>query len=317
MFRAFTSERCQLHRPPAGAPERPERLEAVRQGVVDAGWDLEDVNEGRYREEEVREAIHASHSAAYVERFERAVRRGDGLIDSADNPLSPGTFAGSLAAVEVALAATDAVGSGELRQSFAAVRPPGHHAERDEAMGFCYFANAAIAAERLLGRHDLEKVAVVDFDVHHGNGTQHLFEERADVFFASLHQHPFYPGTGLASEQGRGEGLGATLNLPLPAGLSSAEFESVIDERLLPALREFAPQAIVVSAGFDGWVDDPLGGWRVETESYRWVGERLVAAAEASSKGRLVALLEGGYSLEGLRHATAAFLSGVARRPPV
>jgi acetoin utilization deacetylase AcuC-like enzyme len=189
------------------------------------------------------------------------------------------------------------------------VRPPGHHAERDRAMGFCLFNSVAVAAAHARA-NGVAKVAIVDYDVHHGNGTQHIFEERADVLYASTHQYPFYPGTGAASERGRGGGIGATLNVPLPAGCGDAEYETAIRDTVLPGLRAFGPDGLIVSAGFDAWQDDPLGGMKVSEDGVRrwglWLGE---LAREACS-GKLLAVLEGGYDVPALPRLVLAFLAG-------
>jgi len=176
-------------------------------------------------------------------------------------------------------------------------------------MGFCFFGNIALAADYLVREQDCARVAIFDFDVHHGNGTQHLLEERGDVFFASVHQAPFYPGTGEASERGFGGGDGATLNVPLPAGTDDSRFREAVETRILPALADFAPEVLLVSAGFDGWIHDPIGGWRLTVESFTWLGGALSALARQHCDGRMMTLLEGGYSLEGLESQTAAYLS--------
>ncbi|MFL6290265.1 MAG: histone deacetylase family protein [Thermoanaerobaculia bacterium] len=308
-MRVFTDPRCLQHRSPRGYPERPERLSGIVDHLRSRGWDLA---EGRW-DGDARQAVLALHEERYVERFERAVERGDSLLDSADNPLSSGTWEAAWAAVETALAAADhaaAAGGGDHR-AFAAVRPPGHHAERAVAMGFCFFNNVAVAAEHLR-RKGAERVAIFDFDVHHGNGTQHLFEHRADVFYASTHQYPFYPGTGAASETGIGEGEGATLNVPLPAGTDDAGYAEAIQGRVIPALRAFAPDVLLVSAGFDAWQNDPLGGMRVTEEGFRSWGEWLRALAEEVCGGRLLAVLEGGYDLACLPRLVEANLQGMA-----
>ena len=200
--------------------------------------------------------------------------------------------------------------------AFCAVRPPGHHAERAIAMGFCFFNNVAVAAGHLLRRHGAERVAIFDFDVHHGNGTQHLFEERADVFYLSTHQYPFYPGTGAAEETGRGAGEGATLNVPLPAGTGDEGYAAAIDGTILPALRRFAPDVLLLSAGFDAWQNDPLGGMRVTEAGFRSWGERLGALAAEVCGGRLLAVLEGGYDLRSLPRLVEAHLAGLAGGSP-
>jgi acetoin utilization deacetylase AcuC-like enzyme len=195
--------------------------------------------------------------------------------------------------------ACDAVVRGAWRNAFCAVRPPGHHAERDRAMGFCLFNNIAIAARYLQSEHGIGKVAIVDWDVHHGNGTQHIFEEDPSVLYISLHQHPLYPGTGLAGERGRGAGEGFTLNLPLPAGSGDREYREAFD-RVLNRLNEFVPEFILVSAGFDAHRDDPLAGMNLGAESYGWMTRDLLDAAGEHCEGRLVAVLEGGYNLAAL-----------------
>jgi acetoin utilization deacetylase AcuC-like enzyme len=299
----FTDPRCLLH-DPVDFPERKERLERVLEHVRATGAE---VRTGGAHPGALA-ALGAIHDARYVERFRRAVERGDGLIDSADNPLTPHTWEAALGAVEAALHAADWVMGGGGRRAFAAVRPPGHHAERAMAMGFCYFNNVAIAAQHLRDRHGVERAAIFDFDVHHGNGTQHLFEERAEVFFASTHQYPFYPGTGAAGERGRGAGEGFTLNVPLPAGTDDAAYSRAFETQVLPALRAFAPQVLLVSAGFDAWRDDPLGGLRLSEASYESLGRELGLLADELCAGRVLAVLEGGYDLAALPKLVHGFL---------
>lgn len=307
-MRVFTDPRCLRHRAPRGYPERPERLSGIVDHLRERGWDFaEEPWQG-----DARAAVLALHEERYVERFERAVQRGDSLLDSADNPLSDGTWEAAWAAVETTLAAADHVASsGGGGRAFAAVRPPGHHAERAVAMGFCFFNNVAVAAEHLR-RRGAERVAIFDFDVHHGNGTQHLFESRADVFYASTHQYPFYPGTGAASETGIGEGEGATLNVPLPAGTGDAGYAEAIQGRVIPALRGFGPDVLLVSAGFDAWQHDPLGGMRVTEEGFRSWGRWLRGLADEVCGGRLLAVLEGGYDLASLPRLVEANLQGLS-----
>ncbi len=293
---------------PFGFPEVPERLRRVLDACSAEGWEVS----AAAHHEAVDAAIEAVHDPRYVERLHRAVERGDGLIDSSDNPLSPGTWRAARAAVECALEAADWVAAASERTAFVAVRPPGHHAERAMAMGFCYFNNVAVAAEHLRRNHGLERVAIFDFDVHHGNGTQHLFEERGDVLFVSVHQFPFYPGTGAASETGIDAGAGATLNVPLPAGTGDEGYREVLDRQVLPRLRAFAPEVLLLSAGFDAWQGDPLGGMRVSLEEYgRW-GESLAELAGECCNGRALALLEGGYDLEQLGPLATRFVTGLS-----
>jgi acetoin utilization deacetylase AcuC-like enzyme len=300
----FTDPRCLLHAVPLGFPEQPARLAAILEGLRQGGRPLTEAG----AHSAAPALVEHVHSTDYVRRFRAAVERGDGLLDSADNPLVASTWEAAWGAAEATLHAADQALSG--RPSFAAVRPPGHHAEKQLAMGFCYFNNAALAAERLRAQ-GMARVAIFDFDVHHGNGTQHLFEERADVFYASTHQWPFYPGTGAASERGRGEGLGATLNVPLRAGCEDAEYEAAITGTVLPALAAFAPEALVISAGFDAWQADPLGGMRVTERGFRDWGRWLGAFARERCGGRLLAVLEGGYDVPALPRLVEAFLGGV------
>ena len=313
MIRIFTDPACLDHRTPPGYPEKPERLVGVLDRLREGGWPVaeEGADPGT-----AREAVQALHDEGYVARFERAVARGDSLIDSADNPLSSGTWRAAWAAVSATLAAADWVAGGEGRTALAAVRPPGHHAERAVAMGFCFFNNVAVAAEHLRRRHGASRVAIFDFDVHHGNGTQHLFEARADVFYASTHQYPFYPGTGAADERGIGAGEGFTLNVPLPAGTGDERYAEAIQGTVLPALRRFAPDALLLSAGFDAWQSDPLGGMRVTEEGFRSWGNWLRELAAEVCGGRVLAVLEGGYDLRSLPRLVEANLEGLAGGKP-
>jgi acetoin utilization deacetylase AcuC-like enzyme len=319
MIRIFTDPACLDHRAPSGYPECPERLSGVLAHLRERGWPV--VETAADVSEEARSAVAALHEPEYVDRFERAAARGDSLLDSADNPLSAGTWGAAWGAVGATLAAADWVAAGDSsgggRTAFAAVRPPGHHAERAVAMGFCFFNNAAVAAEHLRRRHGAERVAIFDFDVHHGNGTQHLFEERADVLYASTHQYPFYPGTGAAGERGIGAGEGFTLNVPLPAGTGDDGYAEAIRDQILPALRRFAPDALIVSAGFDAWQRDPLGGMRVTEEGFRAWGDWLRDLAAEVCEGRVLALLEGGYDLASLPRLVAANLEGLAGGKPI
>jgi acetoin utilization deacetylase AcuC-like enzyme len=314
MVRVFTSPDCLAHRTPAGYPEKPERLAGVLARLREGGWEVEEVGET----EAAREAVLALHDEGYVARFERAAARGDSLLDSADNPLSAGTWKAAWAAVSAAVAAADWVaGGGDRgdRTAFVAVRPPGHHAERAVAMGFCFFNNVAVAAEHLRRRHGAARVAIFDFDVHHGNGTQHLFESRADVFYASTHQYPFYPGTGAASETGTGPGEGFTLNVPLPAGTGDDGYAEAIRTRVLPALKSYAPDVLLLSAGFDAWQADPLGGMRVTRDGFRAWGDWLRELAAEVCGGRVLAVLEGGYDLASLSLLVEDHLEGLTGGP--
>ena len=311
MERIHTDTRGLAHAADWDFPEKPQRLADILARVrADGRVVLDGIDAPGAVDTDAR--IRSLHDSAYVDRFARAVARGDGLLDSADNPLSSATWEAAVAAVATAMQVADWVAAGEDRQSFAAVRPPGHHAERDTAMGYCFFGNVALAAQQLIDAHGCERVAIVDFDVHHGNGTQHIFEARADVLVVNLHQHPLYPGTGAADERGVGPGEGATLNLPLPAGSDDARYAAAFRETVLPALGVFEPEVLLVSAGFDTWREDPLGGMEVSAAGFWQWGQWLRAVAEQHCGGRMVSVLEGGYDLVHLPDLVTAYLDGVA-----
>ena len=248
--------------------------------------------------------LRAVHTDAHVDRILAAAPGPGGRhqID-ADTVMSEGSLEAALRAAGGAMRAVDAVMEGWARAAFVATRPPGHHAEPNRAMGFCLFSNAAIAARHARERHGLKRIAVVDFDVHHGNGTQACFESDADLFYASSHQYPCYPGTGARSERGV---AGNIVNAPLPPGSGSKAFRDAWERELIPALQEFAPELLIISAGFDAHKADPLAQLRVETEDFAWLTTALMTVAEAQCGGRLVSLLEGGYDLDALAASAAA-----------
>ena len=290
----------------------PIRLEGILRDLDKLGMQV--VEGGEHPGTEA--AIHAVHDTAYVQRFHDAVVSGEMFLDTGDNPLSGGTWEAAQAAVDACLFAADWIFSESKNcRSFAMVRPPGHHAERAMAMGFCYFNNIAITAEYMVRQHGCERVAIVDFDVHHGNGTQHLFEERGDVLYVSSHQHPLFPGTGEAGERGRGEGMGATVNIPLPAGTGDARYEEVFTKEILPALYEFNPEVVLVSAGFDAWQADPVGGMQVSAEAFAAWGKWLRRAADELCDGRMFVTLEGGYDLNALTALVVAYCRGMESGP--
>jgi acetoin utilization deacetylase AcuC-like enzyme len=291
----------QGHRSPPGHPERPERLLAVRDGLARAGF----VERGaqlpvrRVREEE----IGLVHTAGYLGELTRAVPGASGYLDE-DTFFSPGSWEAALAAAGAAVDLTRASMDGRHARGFGVVRPPGHHAEPDRAMGFCMLNNVAIAAADARAR-GAARVAIVDWDVHHGNGTQHAFYADPDVMYVSTHQWPLYPGTGASTEIGEGAGRGTTINLPLPAGSGDADYAAAFDDVIAPALRAYKPDVILISAGFDAWQDDPIAGMRVTARGYRRMAEVLRAVADEVAGGRLVAVLEGGYDLNGLTACVA------------
>ncbi|MDD5562234.1 MAG: histone deacetylase [Thermoanaerobaculaceae bacterium] len=298
-----TNELCGGHRPPPGHPDRPERLRAAVAGAAAAGAEA---LAAPLDEAAALAAIARVHAPALADRLRRACEHPPGPFDSDDNPVSRGTYSAALAAAAAAVVAAGAVATGGT--AWVPVRPPGHHALRDRAMGFCFFNNAAVAAEELLAR-GCGPVAIVDFDVHHGNGTQAHFWERDDAFFLSIHRYPFFPGSGAGDEVGAGRGRGFTRNVPLAAGADDAVYREALEMGLEELGRVLRPAAWVVSAGFDAHREDPLGGMNVSDEGFGTLGRLLRAAA---GKSPLVAVLEGGYSLEALYRSVRAFTLGVA-----
>lgn len=295
-----------------GHPESPDRLRAILErlhGRPVAGTRWEGPRAA------TRAEIEAVHAPEYVAQVDRV--RGLSAYLGPDVFSNEATTDASYLAAGAAIAAVEAVVRGAARNAFALVRPPGHHAEADQAMGFCVFANVAIAAEharRVLG---CERVLVIDWDVHHGNGTQHIFEERDDVLVFGTHQWPYYPGTGGLEEVGRGAGTGYTVNVPLPAGMGDGDYAAVFSELLVPVAEGFSPDLVLVSAGFDPHRDDPLGGMAVTAEGFARMCGTVRAVAERHAGGRLALVLEGGYDLEGLAssvHACVEVLAGA--EPP-
>jgi acetoin utilization deacetylase AcuC-like enzyme len=263
--------------------------------------------------------IESTHSLDYIRRAQLACQRGTEFLDCADVTISADSYEVALLAAGTPLALADSIMRGEIDNAFAMLRPPGHHAERDAAMGFCLFNNVAIVARYLRQQYGLDKIAIVDWDVHHGNGTQHSFEEDAGVLYISLHQYPFYPGTGAASETGVGPGVGATVNCPLPAGSDDALYVRTFRDTVMPALRAFKPQCVLVSAGFDAHADDPLAAMQLSAPVYGWMTGQLKEIADSFSGGRLLSVLEGGYHLQRLGECVAAHLAvlcGERENPP-
>lgn len=294
-----------LHNTGAGHPERPARLRAIMARL--RGSDLWPRLTPIAARPATLEQIRLCHSDDYVTRLRAACAAGKPMIDTVDCPICPATYDTALLAAGGVLAAADAILAGQVTRAFCAVRPPGHHAEQQHAMGFCFFANVAIAAVYALSR-GLDRVAVVDFDVHHGNGTQHLLEARGDVLFISLHEHPeyLYPGTGYAEETGVGEGMGNVINLPIVPPAGDEEYLQLFDDRVLPAIDAFAPEMLLISAGFDASAADPLAHMRVTPAGFAAMTRRLREAADRHCGGRLLSSLEGGYDLDSLAECAEA-----------
>ncbi|MFQ6098253.1 MAG: histone deacetylase, partial [Armatimonadota bacterium] len=290
-------------------PERPERLVAIVAHLQSEGlWDAVGRLEPRPAP---LEAIEAVHDPDYVALVREVCEAGGGHLDI-ETPLSAQTYDAARLAVGAAMAAADAVVTGRARSCFALVRPPGHHATRGCCMGFCVFNNVAIAAEHSLREHRLRRVAIVDWDLHHGNGTQDAFFARGDVLYVSIHQHPKYPGTGMRDEIGVADGEGATVNIPLPAGAGDEEYLRAFADIVAPILQQYEPQLILVSAGFDAHFADPIGGMLMTSRGFADLARVVRDVAAKACDGRLALVLEGGYDLDGLAASVAAVLRQLA-----
>ncbi|MBK8160378.1 MAG: histone deacetylase family protein [Rhodospirillaceae bacterium] len=302
----YTHASCLGHDTGPGHPERIQRLVAILRLLDDPIYAALD---RRDAPEVTRDQLARVHTRAYIDEVFAAIPTvGQGELDG-DTVLSPGSGAAALHAAGAVTAAVGAVLKGELTNAFCAVRPPGHHAERDLAMGFCIFNNVAVGAAEALDAFGLDRVAIFDFDVHHGNGTQHIFDHDPRVLYASTHQSPLYPGTGAKNEKG----VGNIVNAPLPPYAGSEEFCDAVEETILPALEKFRPDLLLISAGFDAHRADPLASLEFETEDYAWVTDQLVTLAAGLCGGRIVSTLEGGYDLNALAESVTAHVAALQR----
>lgn len=302
--------RFATHRPQDPHPERPERLAAVGRAIAERRDRLVTIAARTADEAE----LVAIHPASHLRQIAAAARTGPGRLD-ADTYVSRESYDVALLAAGSAIDAVHAVAQGRVDVSFAAVRPPGHHAEARRAMGFCLFNNIAVAANAL--RNDgVERILILDWDVHHGNGTQHLFEEDRDVLYFSSHQFPFYPGTGDFGEAGRGHGIGATVNVPLPPGCGDTEHVGLLRRILTPIALSFRPELILVSCGFDAHRDDPLASMQVSRAGYTEMSRIVRAVADEVCGGRIAFILEGGYAESGLYEGSAAVLDAALDGAP-
>ncbi len=302
----FTHPASLKHVTPVGHPERVDRIRAVNQVLESEHFkDLVRREAPLGRDDDILRA----HAYEHLERV-RALSPVEGVeyLDP-DTAMSPGTLEAALRAVGAANAAVDAVFRGEADNAFCALRPPGHHAETRRAMGFCFFNHAAIAAHYARHAYGAERVAVIDFDVHHGNGTQDIFWSDANLFYGSTHQMPLYPGTGSVQETGQGN----IFNAPLRAGEGSAQFREAMSSIILPALDTFGPDLVIISAGFDAHHRDPLGSLQLTEEDFAWVTLKLMEAAEVHCGGRVVSVLEGGYDLQGLAASVGIHVQALMR----
>lgn len=313
-------------------PERPDRLRAIHRAVREAGLvdspdpfpdfaiDLGSMERASAKLIELPppkpsaiDHLLLVHTPEHVERVRRVCEGGGGVLDQGDTPVGERSYEIARLAVGGLIACCDAAMNGTVSRAFNAARPPGHHAEPGQPMGFCLFSNIAIAARYLQRVHDVERVAIVDFDVHHGNGTQACFEDDPSVYFVSLHQHPrtCYPGSGYDRETGVGPGLGYTLNLPLRPRSQDADYLAVLEQRVIPALDAFRPEVLLISAGFDAHRDDPLAQMALSETGFEMMTRLLVGVADRHCGGRVVSTLEGGYDLRALGRSVVRHLVGM------
>jgi acetoin utilization deacetylase AcuC-like enzyme len=298
---------CLEHLTPLGHPERPDRLRAIEQALEDEKFQTLAREQAPLAPLEI---VALCHPMDYVEAIRNA-SPAEGIVRlDADTSMSPGSYEAALRAVGGGMRGVDEVMTGKAVNAFVAVRPPGHHTEVARPMGFCLFNNAAIAARYAQDRYDAERVALVDFDVHHGNGSQDIFWSDRNVMYCSTHEMPLFPGTGAVSERGE---FNTVVNAPLRAGDGGDAFRLAFETAILPRLREFKPDLLVISAGFDAHTRDPLANLNLVEADYTWVTQKLMEIADASAGGRIVSLLEGGYDLQGLARSAAAHVTALMR----
>lgn len=305
-----TDSICETHEPGFGHPEQRARYSTVHNALSRAGI-LSSATVIGPRDLS-RADLALAHHPSYLELAEREIKAGYDHLSTGDTNVGLTSWASARAAAGCAVAATEAVIRGDAKTAFCLVRPPGHHANAVRGMGFCILNNIAIAARFAKERLGVRRSLIVDWDVHHGNGTQDIFYEDGSVFFFSTHQSPWYPGTGMASETGAGEGTGTTLNCPLPAGSGRADVFACFEKQLLPAMESFRPEMIFISVGFDSRENDPLGKFTLKDADFRDLTLMMRELADKFAAGRIVSVLEGGYLLEGLASATVAHCSALA-----
>ena len=302
----ITSEKYKDHITGPGFPESPDRLDAIIDHLESTGLINElDVVEPIRKDMRFCKLVHDDE---YITRVKQACELGAPIVDTGDNPISKNSYDTALLAVGGITEAVDIVFTGETNNAIILLRPPGHHAEKGMAMGFCLFNNVAIAARYAQQNYEVEKVAIIDFDVHHGNGTQHIFESDPTVMYVSLHQYPFYPGSGSADEIGNRDGRGTTLNYPLKAGVGNEEFIDIFDNSLSDEVLKYNPDLIIVSAGFDAHINDPIGELCVTTKGFYNISNTIMNLAGEVCGGKIISSLEGGYNLTALAESVAAHL---------
>jgi acetoin utilization deacetylase AcuC-like enzyme len=300
------------HNPGPHHPEHAGRLEAVMQALATSGRVQQLVS--LQFDDDPQDWVARVHHPGVLKLVEAASQHGMVALDP-DTVVCSDSFHVALKAVAGTLAAADAVVRGEVSQAFCAVRPPGHHAESNRSMGFCLFNNVAILARYLQAQHGLDKILIIDWDVHHGNGTQHIFEEDPSVFYFSTHQCPFYPGTGAATETGQGRGKGYTMNVPLPAGTGDETYITVFEQQLLPRALDYRPDCVLISAGFDAHYADPLAHMQVTEAGYRRMTEVVKEIAARCCQHRLISVLEGGYNVEALGRSVVTHVDTLQQNP--
>ncbi len=296
----ISSDKCMLHEMTEGHPEQPARLQAIREQLIKSG--VYDKLHHYAAKPATRKQIEQVHDPLYVKAIhEKSPQEGLRHLNS-DTAMNPFTLDAALYAAGAAIEGVDLVMSGEHKHVFCAVRPPGHHAEKKKVMGFCFFNNIAVGTAHALKNYDLQRVAIIDFDVHHGNGTENIFSDESRVLFCSSFQHPFYPYTRHETEND------SIINIPLPAGTTGDSFRQAVRKHWLPRLHKFKPQLVMISAGFDAHVEDDMANMRLEVSDYQWITQQLVDMADRYAKGRIVSSLEGGYNLNALAHSVQAHI---------
>jgi acetoin utilization deacetylase AcuC-like enzyme len=308
------NERFLDHNTGPAHPERPDRLRSIVTHLQKAG--LWNSVQHLIIDPAPEEWITKVHTTDHLRFVRESCLRGITVLDEGDTHVSKESYDVALLAAGGVIAAVDGIAKGQLHNVFCAVRPPGHHAERNRAMGFCLFNNAAVAARYAQGAHGVGRIAIIDWDVHHGNGTQEIFYEDKSVFYVSTHQYPFYPGTGSRSERGAGEGEGTTLNIPMAAGTGEKEYLAAFREEILPALRHYGPELMILSAGFDAHRDDPLANINLSEASFATLTSLVMESAEQICNGRIVSILEGGYNLTALARSVEAHLRTLMNEGP-
>ena len=299
----ISHKECALHEMGAHHPESPARLSAIKDQLISCGLDL--VLQHHDAPLATREQLCRVHDSGYVEQiFLRAPEEGQIWLDP-DTSMNPHSLSAALRAAGAVVLGVDLVMTGKNSAAFCNVRPPGHHAEHNKAMGFCFFNNIAVGAAHALQAYQLKRVAIVDFDVHHGNGTEDIFREVPEVLFCSTFQHPFYPDTGT------GEAPQHIINVPLPAGADSQAFRTAGESHWIPKLETFQPELILISAGFDAHIEDDMAGLQLVDQDFAWVTREIKTIADKYAKGRIVSTLEGGYALPALARSVAAHINAL------